>query len=315
MPKFHHHRCSSRPASNGALLKQVATRLKLVLSRRQEGWKHLINKENVEINDQIQKELEQQGYVTKEDRNNECEFIQQIGQSLQLNCDTYCLAYSLLDRTIGAMKIRKKLIRLLSTTCLKIAIKFTEDDKRENLNRILCEASGYQYSKRDVNRMELFILEKLEWNTLDSSVCDILYCLIDILSCGREFLFPHQRKSLATFIAAQLADFELAKLPNLEIALGYIGTIFGSRAANRIAQIATMYGLKINQDQVLQAAIYLKPKTRLLATRRFTSKYHNFCRDEYDTGDLFFDVKKLMTRGELIPVDFGSKSYAEVVRC
>ena len=37
------------------------------------------------------------------------------------------------------MKIRKKLIRLLSTTCLKIAIKFTEDDKRENLNRILCE--------------------------------------------------------------------------------------------------------------------------------------------------------------------------------
>ena len=57
----------------------MATRLKLVLSRRQEGWKHLINKENVEINDQIQKELEQQGYVTKEDRNNECEFIQQIG--------------------------------------------------------------------------------------------------------------------------------------------------------------------------------------------------------------------------------------------
>ena len=47
-------------------------------------------------------------------------------------------------------------------------------------------------------------------------------------------------------------SFELAKLPNLEIALGYIGTIFGSRAANRIAQIANMYGLKINQDQVLQ---------------------------------------------------------------
>ena len=69
--------------------------------------------------------------------------IEKFSQSLQLNCDTYCLAYSLLDRTIGAMKIRKKLIRLLSTTCLKIAIKFTEDDKRENLNRILCEVRNF----------------------------------------------------------------------------------------------------------------------------------------------------------------------------
>ena len=64
---------------------------------------------------------------------------------------------------------------------------------------------------------------------------------------------------------------------------------------------------KTQKKTFIKAAIYLKPKTRLLATRRFTSKYHNFCRDEYDTGDLFFDVKKLMTRGELIPVDFGSK--------
>ena len=37
------------------------------------------------------------------------------------------------------MKIKKKLIRLLVTACLKIAIKMTEDDKRDNLNRILCE--------------------------------------------------------------------------------------------------------------------------------------------------------------------------------
>jgi len=312
MPKFHHNR---RPANNGALLKQVATRLKLVLSRRQEGWKQQITSDP-EQNERYQSELEEQGYVTQEDRDNECIFIQTIGQSLQLTCDTYCLAYSLLDRTIGAMKIRKKLIRLLSTTCLKIAIKFTEDDKRENLNRILCEASGYQYSKRDVNRMELFILEKLEWYTLDSSCCDILMCLIDILSCGREFLSAHQRKSLSTFLAAQLVDFELAKIPNLEIALGTVMTIFGPRAATRVAQIANMYGLKFNQDKVLQAAIYLKPKTRLLATRRFTSKYLQFCKDEYDfANDMFFDVKKLMTRGELIPVDFGSKSYAEVVRC
>ena len=64
-----------------------------------------------------------------------------FSQSLQLSCDTFCLAFSLLDRTIGALKIRKRLIRLLAITCLKIAIKFTEDDKRDNLNRQLCEVS------------------------------------------------------------------------------------------------------------------------------------------------------------------------------
>ena len=67
-----------------------------------------------------------------------------FSQSLQLSCDTFCLAFSLLDRTIGALKIRKRLIRLLAITCLKIAIKFTEDDKRDNLNRQLCEVSSNQ---------------------------------------------------------------------------------------------------------------------------------------------------------------------------
>ena len=52
--------------------------------------------------------------------------------------------------------------------------------------------------------MEFFVLEKLEWNTLDSSPCDILYCLIDILSNGKDFLSNHQRKSIASFLSCQL---------------------------------------------------------------------------------------------------------------
>jgi len=310
MPKHYRH---SRQQTNGPLLRKMAQQLKLVLNRRREEWKDSLI-DDPELNSQIQNDLEEQGFVTQQDRDDECTYILTLGQSLQLSCDTFCLAFSLLDRTIGALKIRKRLIRLLAITCLKIAIKFTEDDKRENLNRQLCEACGYQFSKRDVNRMEFFVLEKLEWNTLDSSPCDILYCLIDILSNGKDFLSNHQKKSIASFLSCQLVSWDLAKIPNMEIALGCITTIFGSRAAQRIAILMNLYGLKLNQDKVLQASIFLKPKARMISLR-YVSKYHKFCIGDSTEGELFFDVKKLMTRGDLTPILFGSKSWAEVVRC
>lgn len=311
MPK--HYRHSRQHNTNGPLMRKMAQQLKLVLNRRREDWKYSLIDDS-ELNSQIQIELEEQGFVTQQDRDDECTYILTLGQSLQLSCDTFCLAFSLLDRTIGALKIRKRLIRLLAITCLKIAIKFTEDDKRENLNRQLCEACGYQFSKRDVNRMEFFVLEKLEWNTFDSSPCDILYCIIDILSNGKDFLSNHQKKSIASFLSCQLVSWDLAKIPNMEIALGCITTIFGSRAAQRIAILMNLYGLKLNQDKVLQASIFLKPKARMISLR-YVSKYHKFCIEDSTEGELFFDVKKLMTRGDLTPILFGSKSWAEVVRC
>jgi hypothetical protein len=310
MPKHYRH---SRQQTNGPLMRKMAQQLKLILNRRREEWKDSLI-DDPELNSQIQNDLEEQGFVTQQDRDDECTYILTLGQSLQLSCDTFCLAFSLLDRTIGALKIRKRLIRLLAITCLKIAIKFTEDDKRDNLNRQLCEACGYQFSKRDVNRMEFFVLEKLEWNTLDSSPCDILYCLIDILSNGKDFLSNHQRKSIASFLSCQLVSWDLAKIPNMEIALGCITTIFGSRAAQRIAILMNLYGLKLNQDKVLQASIFLKPKARMISLR-YVSKYHKFCIEDSTEGELFFDVKKLMTRGDLTPILFGTKSWAEVVRC
>ena len=92
----------------------------------------------------------------------------------------------------------------------------------------------------------------------------------------------------------------------MEIALGCITTIFGSRAAQRIAILMNLYGLKLNQDKVLQASIFLKPKARMISLR-YVSKYHKFCIEDSTEGELFFDVKKLMTRGDLTPILFGSK--------
>ena len=111
---------------------------------------------------------------------------------------------------------------------------------------------------------------------------------------------------LLSLVYIFLFSWDLAKIPNMEIALGCITTIFGSRAAQRIAILMNLYGLKLNQDKVLQASIFLKPKARMISLR-YVSKYHKFCIEDSTEGELFFDVKKLMTRGDLTPILFGSK--------
>ena len=108
------------------------------------------------------------------------------------------------------------------------------------------------------------------------------------------------------YISNCFFSWDLAKIPNMEIALGCITTIFGSRAAQRIAILMNLYGLKLNQDKVLQASIFLKPKARMISLR-YVSKYHKFCIEDSTEGELFFDVKKLMTRGDLTPILFGTK--------
>ena len=40
---------------------------------------------------------------------------------------------------------------------------------------------------------------------------------------------------------------------------------------------------------------------------RYVSKYHKFCIGDSTEGELFFDVKKLMTRGDLKPLRFGDR--------
>merc|ERR1711953_1276987 len=77
MPKYYRH---SRPTSNGSLLRKLALQLKLVLGRRQEAWKKSLV-EDPELTSAIQDDLEQNGFVTQQDRDDECQYILTLGQS------------------------------------------------------------------------------------------------------------------------------------------------------------------------------------------------------------------------------------------
>ena len=120
-----------------------------------------------------------------------------FSQSLQLSCDTFCLAFSLLDRTIGALKIRKRLIRLLAITCLKIAIKFTEDDKRENLNRQLCEVKHRKFNYKTLSMPRNFNYKTFfRYNTWFETVIVPKKCFI-IATSGFSRIFNYKTSSIA----------------------------------------------------------------------------------------------------------------------
>jgi len=56
----------------------MAQQLKLILNRRREEWKDSLI-DDPELNSQIQNDLEEQGFVTQQDRDDECTYILTLG--------------------------------------------------------------------------------------------------------------------------------------------------------------------------------------------------------------------------------------------
>ena len=51
------------------------------------------------------------------------------------------MAFSILDRVLNVLKVRRRLMRVLASAALSLAVKFTEDKPKEDLGRYLCDVS------------------------------------------------------------------------------------------------------------------------------------------------------------------------------
>ena len=60
---------------------------------------------------------------------------------------------------------------------------------------------------RDLTRMELLVCSKLDWSLQESTPAEFLYSFFDILSNGRDFPTPHQRKAVSAFLASRLVEY------------------------------------------------------------------------------------------------------------
>lgn len=262
------------------------------------------------MRDQMESENE---FVTVADRNDACSWIHQHGVALKMGSDSICLAYGILDRVLSVLKVRRRLLRVLAAASLSLACKFTEDETKDSFARYLCDASGLSFSMRDLTRMELLVCSKLDWSLQESTPVDFLYSFFDILSNGRDFPTPHQRKAVSSFLASRLVDFDLARLPNMEIALGCIFVVFGGRGMARLRLLLTLHGIVCDFNLAQEASRLLKPHARI--SLRLVSKYIQLGEEEKKETDLLFSVKKLLSFGHLEPIPFGQKTFAEVVRC
>ena len=62
---------------------------------------------------------------------------------------------------------------------------------------------------RDLMRMELLILSKLDFMIQESTAVDFLFAFFDILAAGRDFPSTHQRKAISAFLVERLAKYDL----------------------------------------------------------------------------------------------------------
>lgn len=329
--------------SNGILLRSLND-LKMVCSRRREGWKKLIEKSDLVESDtefgvpatttaatnpfHSAKNNANQGspfgaasddaatpptssiYATWSDRNEAAKWIHRQGAVLRLQPDTICLAFSHLDRIVANLKVKKCHMTVLAAACLSLATKFTDDQYREHFAKFLIKAGSLTFSFKDLRKMELLVCTKLDWHIAESTPLDFLYSLSELFrSRGKESqaIGDRTKNVIATFLASQLVDIKLAHFGSLEVALGCLEVVQGRQGCMWLKLLFKIHRIKVEWGQVVDVALKLRPHMgRLRIPPRTTS----------DTdGELYRSVKRLLSRGCLEPTPFGQKTFAEVVRC
>jgi len=95
--------------------------------------------------------------------------------------ETCGLAVHLLDKVTNLFKIQAKYMQCVAVTCLYIAAKTLEEDENLPSTPELVKKSHCGCSFSEITRMELGILNKLNWNIREPSAVDFLHSLHVVL--------------------------------------------------------------------------------------------------------------------------------------
>lgn len=243
-------------------------------------------------------------YAGPDERNESCSWIHHQAVTLQLGPDTKALAYALFDRAIFTMKVKRTHCAVLAAACLLLSTKLLEDSVCRDMGKFLIKQANLAFSKRDLIRMEMMLLQKFDWKIDDATAIDMLFALFD-LSSGPGKVGPgYQQKNLvAHFLASELTSIELAHIPCLELALAALATFNYKDSFNLLTQLK-MNKVTFSHRQLNAAITHLKPRFKKL---RVPSTVLNA--DEEDVTPL---LSKLFSHGCLEPTPFGRKSLADV---
>lgn len=293
--------------------RRLVAHLKSICLRRREGWKKSFK--NFSPSQSNESDPIYAGY---QDRPEAVKWIHQQSISLHLAPDSIALAYAIFDRILFNMKVKKCHIWVLAAASVSLATKMLEDEQSKNMGKYLVRQAKMAFSVRDLNRMEMMVITKFNWEIEETTCMDFLFSLFDFSTLGSSKRIGTRTKNIiAHFLASQLTNFELARIPALEIALGCL-MVAKQKSTSALRVIAKMNGISINFEHAKTVERILRPHfARLkvyLPPYAFDQIPSEFLIDEDESTEIetLTSVRKLFSHGCLDPTPFGSKSFAEI---
>jgi len=269
--------------------------VKSVNARRRETWKKSYKTSQSRLSGD---------YAGLKERNEACAWIHHQAVSLQLGPDTKALAYALFDRAIFTMKVKRTHCAVLAAACVLISTKLLEDEICRDLGKFLIRQANLTFSKRDLIRMEMLLLQKFDWKIDDATSIDMLFALFELSSGPGKSGPGYQQKNLvAHFLASELVNLELAHIPCLELALAAL-TAFNYKDSFTLLGQLKMNKISFSRSLLNEAITYLRPRFKKL--RVPSTVLHA---DQEDVTPL---LSKLFSHGCLEATSFGRKSIADV---
>jgi len=276
------------------LQRRLVATLKSICARRRDGWKKSFK--NFSPSQIAESESI---YANFKDREQHAEWMHRQSVALHLAPDSMALAFGLFDRILFSMKVKKSHLPVLAAASVSLASKTLEDERCANLGKYLVKASGALFS-------------------VEATCMDFLFNLFDFSTLGSHKKIGNRTKNIvAHFLASQLTNFDLARIPALEQALGML-MIAEKKSTAKLRVIAKMHKIPINFALATEAATILKPKfVRIkvhLPSYAFNQIPSEFLVDEDETveRETLNSVRKLFSAGCLDPTPFGTKSFAEI---
>lgn len=301
---------SSKPQ---ILQRRLVATLKSICARRRDGWKKSFKNFSPS-----QTPESESIYANYKDREQHAVWMHRQSVALHLAPDSIALAFGIFDRIVFSMKVKKSHLPVLAAASVSLASKTLEDERCQNLGKYLVKAAGAQFSVRDLNRMEMMVITKFDWKIEEATSMDFLFNLFDFSTLGSHKKIGNRTKNIvAHFLASQLTNFELARIPALEQALGML-MVAEKKSTAKLRVIAKMNKIAVDFALATEAATILKPKfVRIkvhLPSYAFNKIPSEFLVDEDETveRETLNSVRKLFSAGCLDPTPFGTKSFAEI---
>uniref|UniRef100_A0A098LZG3 Cyclin-I n=1 Tax=Hypsiglena sp. JMG-2014 TaxID=1550645 RepID=A0A098LZG3_9SAUR len=199
---------------------RLSVLLEMAISREAQMWKVYMPRT----------QPNQDAGISPTQRDEVIQWLAKLRCQFHLYPETLCLAVSLLDRFLAAVKARPKYLNCIAISCFFLATKTIEEDEKIPVLKILARESFCGCSPAEIRRMEKIILDKLNWDLHTATPLDFLHIFHAVALSTRPQLLtslpkvnPSQHVALLTkHLLHCLACYQLLQFKGSMLALAIV---------------------------------------------------------------------------------------------